>query len=243
MISVITSTIGRPELRQCIESVAKQTTKCRHYVFVNGPEFHEKAHAILREYPEVHAFYLPESTGDYGVGPSMADVFAGAPFLTRSEWICFLDDDNWFDSDHIECLHSFSTTHNLDWTFSLRKFISAKGEFLCNDDWDSVGLWGDFLGKEEPDQLVDNSCYFLKRSIAMRIAFAWTLQPLIADRCFFLSLKRARLRAGCVGRYSVNYRVGASNKSPESLYLDYARIWKENFPTGYPWAKEELFLP
>ena len=131
MISVITSTIGRPELRQCIESTAKQTIKCTHYVFVNGPRFHASAKAILDDYPEVKAFYLPEETGDYGVGPSMADVFAAGPFLTRSKWVCFLDDDNWFDETHVESLWLLASKHNLKWAFSLRKLVAPNGEFIC----------------------------------------------------------------------------------------------------------------
>jgi hypothetical protein len=70
-VTVITSTIGRPELRQAIESVRAQTSPARHMVLVNGVKFHEQARSILKDYPNVEAHYLTDNTGDYGAdGPA-----------------------------------------------------------------------------------------------------------------------------------------------------------------------------
>lgn len=240
-ITVITSTIGRPELRQCIESVKSQSVRCTHYVFVNGPEFHSKARAILKDYPDVHALYLQESTGDYGMGPSMADVFAASPYLTRSKWILFLDDDNWYDKDHVQSLWVFANQNNLKWAYSLRKLMAPSGEFICNDNWDSLGHWSEEYGRAEDQFLVDNSCYFVDRQLAARMSAAWTAMAHYADRCFFIALKEAGEKSGCTGLYTVNYRTGSSNKTPADEYLKADADLRKHFNDGYPWAKPRVF--
>lgn len=238
---MITSSIGRKDLIQTIESVRAQTTKCIHYVFVNGARFHDLAREILKNYPDVHAIYIPEDTGDYGGGPSMADVFAAAPFLTNSEWILYLDDDNFFEPNHIETLLSFIKKNSLKWAYSLRKFIDVNGKYICNDNWDNLGHWSEVLGRPEDHQLVDNSCYMVHRSLAKRCALAWTALPHIPDRCFFLALKELKVPCGCSGLYTVNYRIGASNKTPASEYLKADEVFKKQFPDGYPWKTPRVF--
>ncbi|CBW29743.1 glycosyl transferase [Haemophilus influenzae] len=46
----MTSTIGRPELSLAIKSVQNQTYPCKHYVFVDGNIFWDKAKSIFIEY-------------------------------------------------------------------------------------------------------------------------------------------------------------------------------------------------
>ncbi|MCK8931145.1 glycosyl transferase [Haemophilus influenzae] len=49
-VVVVTSTIGRPELSLAIKSVQNQTYPCKHYVFVDGNIFWDKAKSIFIEY-------------------------------------------------------------------------------------------------------------------------------------------------------------------------------------------------
>jgi glycosyltransferase involved in cell wall biosynthesis len=238
-ITVITSTIGRPELRQCIESVRAQTIEADHFVFVNGPKYHESARKILDEFPGVHAIYLPEETGDYGMGGSMADVFAAAPFLTRSEWIAYLDDDNFYDPGHLESLLNFATTHGLKWAYSLRRFTDKEGKPICDDDWSSLGHWPPIMGGPN---LVDNSCYFVSRALARRVALAWTAAPYYADRCYFMALKESGTKSGCTGLSSVNYRTGSGScQDSPSMLLRSLELAKAAFPGGFPWRTPSVF--
>lgn len=242
-ISVITSTIGRKDLRQCILSVQSQTIPAEHFVFVNGREFEKPARAILAEFPKVHAFYLPFGTGNYGVGCSMADVFAAAPYLTTSKWIAFLDDDNFYDPNHIETLMTMSERHSLDWAYSLRRLVDANGSNLCDDNWDSLGHFPCAFNDEE--HIVDNSCYFVKRELAVKCGRAWTALPYVADRCFFMALDHLNLKAGCTGLSSVNYRVGNGVKmdplDPRAEALTRAMLKK--FHGNFPWRRETIFPP
>lgn len=238
--TVITSSIGRKELRQCIESVQAQTHPCEHYVFVNGPRWHESAQEILKDYPGVHAFYLPEETGETGGGPSMADVFAGAPYLTRSEWIFFLNDDDFYDPNHVETLLSHIKSNNLKWAYSLRKFVNIDGEFICHDDWNSLGYWP-CLG-DLSSFLVDNSCYVVHRSLATRYGAAWTALPWISDRCFLMALKESKAPYGSTGLSTVNYRVGTGTAPADPrLYLQNVDLVKRCFPEGFPWRRPTVF--
>lgn len=49
-VAVVTSTIGRPELSLSIKSVQNQTYPCKHYIFVDGNIFWDKAKSIFIEY-------------------------------------------------------------------------------------------------------------------------------------------------------------------------------------------------
>lgn len=242
--TVITSTIGRPELRQTIESVRAQTwPSVRHHVYVNGPKYHESARAILADYPGVTAFYMPEETGDYGTGGSMADVFAAGAFLTRSDWIFYLDDDNFYEPDHIESVLSFAEREQLEWAYTLRKLVDKSGAYICDDDWVSLGRYKPRNGSEDGTRIIDNSCFAVTRKLAQRYALAWTALPIVADRCFQMALTENGHRHGCTGRSTVNYRLGTgtANATTEQVLATRALVDAERPAGGFPWRKEEVF--
>jgi hypothetical protein len=238
-VSVITSTIGRPELRRCVQSVRENYSDARHFVYVNGPQFHENARETLELFPDVTAFYLPEDTGSYFTGPSMAGVFAAAPFLTSADWILFLDDDNFFEPNHIESMLKLVKENDLQWGYSLRRFVDKRGTVVCDDDWCSLGHYP-IIGTNS--HLVDNSCYIVSRRLAQRMALAWTAVPIVADRCFLMALMESGTRYGCTGLSTVNYRLGTGTApdDPEA-YLRMAKQARELYPEGFPWRKPAVF--
>lgn len=238
-VTVITSSIGRKELRQTIESVRAQTYPCRHYVYVNGSMFHDRAREILNDYPQVTAIYLPENTGDYGVGASMADVFAAASFLTTSDWIFYLNDDDFYDTNHVESIMTHIKTNKLLWAYSLRKFVNIDGSYVCDDNWCNLGHWAPLGGGAN---LVDNSCYAIHRSLAIKYGRAWTAMPYIADRCFLSALMESKAPYGSPGLYTVNYRLGTGTAT-DSLdkYLKCDESAKAAYPDGFPWQIPSVF--
>lgn len=239
-VAVITSSIGRKELRDCMESVRKQTHACKHFVYVNGPQWHDAARQTIKDFPEANAFYLTEETGDGGLGPSCSHVFAAAPYLTTAEWIFYLNDDDFFDPNHVESIMKLVDEHNLKWAYSLRKFVDMNGNFICDDDWNSLGHWP-CLG--EPDQfLVDNSCFAVHRSLATRLGIAWTAMPFYSDRCFLMALKETKEPYGCNGLSTTNYRIGlgSAQGTPET-YLQSAECVRKAFPDGFPWREPRVY--
>ena len=239
-MTVITSSIGRPELRRCIESVWTQSYPVKHFVYVNGPKYHESARAILQDFPDIHAIYLPEETGDYnGSGYGCGDVFAAAPFFTNSDWVFFLNDDDFYDPGHVESVMDLVAANDLKWAYSLRRFVDITGQPICDDDWCSLGHLT--LPNMVP-QIVDNSCFAVSRPLAEKYGRAWTAMPTIGDRCFFMALKDSGARSGCTGLSTVNYRAGTGTAPNDpALYLACAARMRSEMPGGFPWRKAQVF--
>lgn len=239
-VTVITSTIGRPELRQCIESVRDQTYQVKHFVFVNGPKYRVDADKVLKDFPGVAAVYLPEETGTFcGQGPSCASVFSSAPLLTNSDWVFYLNDDDFYEPNHIESIMTMVMVHCLKWAYSLRRFVTKSGDVICDDDWSSLGH---FPIEGTNQYLVDNSCFAVSRDLAIKYGLAWTIMPFFGDRCFLMALKDSGEKSGCTGLSTVNYRTGTGS-APDSpkLYLELSQNMKNKYTDGFPWRGPRIF--
>lgn len=234
-VAVVTSTLGRQTLRQTIESVRKQTRPAHHYVFAHGEECRLKVETIVEDYAYVTPVYLPCNNG--GNGFAMAPVFAMAPYVIKEDVICFLDDDNFYEPDHIESLVGMIEAHNLDWAYSLRKVVDNEGEFICDDNCESLGCVPNAAGH----YLVDNSCYVVKADVARRHSHAWYV-PVISDRNFQAALMHAKHSTGTTGKHSVNYRIskdGSGGMTAEK-FINNNEHMKQNHP-HLQWAQKQLF--
>jgi glycosyltransferase involved in cell wall biosynthesis len=132
----------------------------------------------------------------------MAPVFALAPFAITEDVICYLDDDNWYEPDHIESLVEMIEKHDLGWAYSYRKIVDNEGNFICEDNCESLGMQLNSANH----YLVDNSCYAVRTNVARRHSHAWYI-PVVSDRSFQAELMRAGLSVGTTGKHSVNYRL------------------------------------
>ncbi|MFZ7174297.1 glycosyltransferase family 2 protein [[Pasteurella] aerogenes] len=218
--AVITSTIGRPSLVRAIQSVAKQTYPCTHYVFVDGNQFADQAKAILDEYPQVIAVYLPMNTGANGWSNSAINAIA--PFLVKEDVICYLDDDNWYTENHItHCMQTLNQ-FDVDYVYSLRNFYASEHEFICPDFIESLGKyrnrimyplqfniirWGGKIPLVRTRQIqphIDTNCYAIPRKLALSVSQKWYSGEL-NDRVFFRHLLNLNLKFACTNVFSVNY--------------------------------------
>jgi glycosyltransferase involved in cell wall biosynthesis len=199
-VAVVTSTQGRSTITKAIQSVKDQTRKATHYVFIHGAQYSDKTIPHLAD--DTVAVHLPRANGGGGYG--MAPVFALAPFAITEDVICYLDDDNWYEPDHIESVVEMIEKHDIGWAYSLRKIVDNEGEFICEDNCESLGC----IPNSDNQYLVDNSCYAVRTDVARRHSHAWYV-PIISDRSFQLELMRAKLKAGTTGKHSVNYRLSA----------------------------------
>ena len=197
-VAVVTSTQGRPTITKAIQSVKDQTRKATHYVFIHGAEYSDKTIPHLAD--DTVAVHLPRANGGGGYG--MAPVFALAPFAITEDIIFYLDDDNWYEPDHIESLVEMIEKHDLGWAYSLRKIVDNEGNFICEDNCESLGC----IPNSHQQYLVDNSCYAVRTDIARRHSHAWYV-PIVSDRSFQSELMRAKIRCGTTGKHSVNYRL------------------------------------
>lgn len=218
LVTVVTPTTGAPELRQAIESVRRQSyPHVQHLVVVDGPR--EGAGDILSGFPHVDAIQLPYATGkDKFLGHR---IYGASAYLARGELICFLDEDNWMDADHITQLAGVIGRGN-DWAYSLRKIHDHESRYVCDDNCENLGRWPTCLG--ENDFLVDTNCYMMKRAVALTVSPLWyrrTRQPgkLSADRTICRALLKMAFKFDTTGVHSLNYRTGNRADSVQARFF------------------------
>jgi glycosyltransferase involved in cell wall biosynthesis len=232
-VAVVTSTLGRPVITKAIQSVKDQTRKATHYVFIHGAEYSDKTVPYLAD--DTVAIHLPNNNGGNGYG--MAPVFAMAPFVIKEDIICYLDDDNWYEPDHIESLVEMIEKHDLGWAYSLRKIVNNEGEFVCEDNCESLGCIPNAVNQ----YLVDNSCYVVRTDVARRHSHAWYV-PIVSDRSFQSELMRAKIRCGSTGKHSVNYRLskdGSGGMTTEKFLNN--NSWMFLNRPDCSWTKKHIF--
>lgn len=231
-VAVITSTIGRAELERAILSVQAQTYPCKHYVFVDGEQFAEQAKMILAKYPNVIATYLPMNTG--AGGWTNSSINAIAPFLIKEEVICYLDDDNWYDPNHVEIGVKTLLDTGADYAYALRKFYDDKENYVSEDVTESIGEYenkaGDKLSYlvESGDtsfkmtwgfakkQHIDTNCYVMTHKTAKEMAINWHSGS-ANDTNVYAALIQAGLVGKCTKHFTVNYVLDITKYMPQFL--------------------------
>ena len=244
-ISIITPTTGNPLLAQCIESVRSQTYKnIEHIVVVDGKERWEKAEPILRaaEFPRPsneHIAILPYPTGVNRYNGHR--VYGAATYFADGDYHIWLDEDNCLEPNHVESLVVLATENKLHWAFSFRKIIDKDGNFLCEDNCESLGLWPSIL--HEQDFFVDVNCYMVHKMLAVEISPVWYRKfrepgmPEI-DRVISATLmnKQNNLNFGCTKQYTVKYRVGNTELSVQPEFFERGnKAMLEKYNGALPW--------
>lgn len=207
-VTVVTPTIGTSFLRRCIESVQAQTieSEVEHLIVVDGPEFLAAVRAMIPERTKrpIHVIVLPRNTGAGGWNGHK--VYAAMPFVTETPWIAFLDEDNWYDPDHLRGMMDLIVRENLDWCFSLRALVDYHGSFICDDTCESLGSLSHTCFAPD-DYLIDTSCFLMRRDVACDAAVHW-LVPTTGDRAVTVHLlSSAQWRHAACRTHSLMYRV------------------------------------
>lgn len=223
-VAVITATIGRASLHRTIQSVQTQIYPCKHYIFVDGEQYHQAVKEIVKDYPDVIVTYLPMNTGAGGMYNSY--INAVAPFLVQEDIICYLDDDNWIDEHHVEYLVQDMVQYHTDYAYSLRYFIDDKEQIICEDNSESLGFWSvvsnfeykvycqlnenkqiNLQGRirEDTSNLIDVSCIALCRKLAQELALIWRLVGMGNDRYITDYLMWQKKIGICTGKRTLFY--------------------------------------
>jgi glycosyltransferase involved in cell wall biosynthesis len=246
-ISIVTPTTGAPELKQAVQSVLSQEyADIEYYVVIDGKEREAKTLALLEELgprdPRLHTVTLPYPTGLDGFNGHR--IFGAAAYLTRGELIAFLDEDNWWDPNHLLSLLQLMVSHNLDWAYSMRKIVDSDGTFLLNDDCENLGIWKACIGDFRH---VDTSCYLLKRADAVSLSPIWYKQfrdpsSHTPDAILCNKLVDFKTSFGTPGLYSLNYRLGGTEKSVRLDFFQQGnKIMRDRYPNGLPWTRGPAF--
>jgi len=235
-VAVVTPTIGSEYLQQCVNSVDKQTYEnLNHYIFVDGAQYEEKVNDTIQGATKVKTIRLEENVGKGWYGHR---VYSACSFLVNADVICYLDEDNWFDPCHVEKLVKKIEAGN-DWAYSLRKIYDKNGDYLFEDNCESLGKWPVYFD----DQVfhIDTSSFAVKRDVAARIGHAWYGQW-GADRQFFANLKQHFPRFECSNTHTLCYRLDGNDNSVKSdFFVGGNEKMEAKYGKDFPWKKQNNF--
>ena len=225
-IMVITPTTGKDTVHKAIQSVRDQTITTEHLVVLDG---FQKADGYIPK-DLLRIIELPENVG--GDGWYGHRVYAAMPLMVNADYILFLDEDNWFEPNHVETMINKIKSKDLMWAYSLRRIINERDEYVFDDDCESLGRYPAFY--DYLLNFVDTNCYCFKREYLVNIAHAFYGQW-GADRPFYKAAASALPAFGCTGEATVNYRA------PERLLEMFRQgndAMKKAYGEDLPWRKK-----
>jgi len=236
--TVIIPTTGSPELHTALKSVLDQTYDTKCYVVCDGPDFVYATKNFIKGF-ESHPKYknillcnLPLNVGKNGFYGHR--VYASFTHLIDTEYVMYLDQDNWLEPNHVESCINTIKEKKLDWCYTLRDVYNKKGEFICHDDCESLGKWKTYHNINH----VDTNTYCLKTDIAIRLASAWH-GGWGQDRVFLQTIAQHFTNFDCTGEYTVNYRVAGNDGSVTGeFFLNGNKIMNDKYNGVFPWRKK-----
>lgn len=236
-VAVVTPTIGTTYLSKCLESVDNQTYEnLTHYLFLDGKEYGKNFWYQLEGATKVKTVQLEENVGKGWYGHR---VYAACSFLVNADIICYLDEDNWIEPNHVESLVNKIKQGN-DWAYSLRKIYDKEGNYLCEDNCESLGKWSVFF--DENVRHIDTSSFAVKRDVAIRIGHSWYGQW-GADRQFFQNLSKYFPKYDCSNEHTLCYRLDGNPNSVKHEFFDQGNLAMSKKYNGvFPWKIKEQRL-
>lgn len=241
-VAVITATTGTKYLADNIQSVEEQTYEnVTHHVFVDGLEHWEKAEEIYHSHEKVYNTdiqYLNNPTGKNGYNGHR--IYAAASFLIDADYFVFLDEDNWLEPNHVEELVKVVPTNG--WAYSLRQIRDMEGNFICNDECESLGAHVNIMN----EKFVDVNCFFLPKHLAINLSPIWYRrarhpheQPEVDRYLSNILFQQLELRVAGSGIFSVNYRAGNRADSVQPEFFIRGNREKGHAMLGNaPWRKK-----
>ncbi len=237
-VTVITPTIGSPKLLDAITSVLNQTYKCNHLIVVDGKEYANKVMGII-DPRLVNIVVSPENTGKTGGNFYGHRIYAAYPHLINSDYILFLDEDNWYEPNHVETLIKTIEDKNLHFAYSLRQIYSADRRFRCNDNCESLGKWEIFMSRNSPhgkQYLIDTSSFCFTRDFIQKTCHLWH-NGWGGDR-FYLNAVRHQAKYDTNGKYTMCYRLDGNPNSVTEEFFENGNKTQEQYYGGkFPWQK------
>lgn len=232
-VCVITPTIGKDGLVKAMRSVNQQTYKnITHLVVADGKEYLDRI--VNLDYDNLVITSVPFNTG--GNGFYGHRILASYPHLVNHDYILFLDDDNWWDENHVVSLVDLCEEKNLDFAHSLRK-VYIDNEYLADDCCEAIGRWP-ITWSDGTQHLVDTSSYCFKREWLIHVSQLWHW-GWGGDRRFFMIVKD-QSNYDTTGLHTLNYNLPDMNKAyggDIDIFSKYNEIMKQKHNGEYPWKK------
>lgn len=231
---VILPTTGELEVNDAINSVLNQTYPTICYLICDGEQFKGRTKCIADNYLGHRNFrvcYLPENVGANGFYGHR--IYAAFSHLVNEEHVLFLDQDCWFEPTHVEeCVNTIKTK-NLEWTYSLRRILDKDGNFICNDDCESLGKWPAWTNTNH----IDTNTYCVRRDVLIRVAQMWH-GGWGQDRKFFSVMNSAFSKWDCTKKYTVNYKLAGNEGSVTKEFFEKGNdVMMKHYGGKLPWKE------
>lgn len=227
-VTVILPTTCSPSFVKSAQSVLNQTYPETYLYLVIDGNFQHKELPKFKTNPKTHILNLPYNVGANGFYGHR--IYAAIPHLVNTDYVMFLDQDCWFDDNHVETM--VSAVNQKDWAYSLRKIADKNGNYICNDDCESLGPHKPVMDYEH----VDTNCYILQTAIAIRVCHIffgkWGM-----DRIFYNTLKNYYKNFDGSGKYTVNYCVDGNEGSVKPEFFLHWNSVVYNKTRQLPWRK------
>jgi glycosyltransferase involved in cell wall biosynthesis len=238
---VVIPTVGSPKLLDAVASVISQTHMklgmLDLWIVVDGPEYQEKTFSLINDIvqkePNVHVMVLPSNTGAGGFYGHR--IYASVSYLFNHDYILYLDQDNWYDPDHVSGMVNACESNMWVWCHSLRKIFDENKSYICDDDCESLGRWPIYLSNDH--HLVDTSTYCIRRDVIVNVAPAW-YNGWGGDRIFYSAIARHYPNFGCTGKPTLNYRLDGNGKSVTADFFKTGNgVMQSRYNGVYPWRQ------
>ena len=236
--TVIIPTTGDAPVHEAIKSVLNQTYDTKCYVVCDGPEFvyavknHIKQFESHPKYKNIVLCNLPINVGAKGFYGHR--VYAAFTHLIDTEYVMYLDQDNWLANTHVELCIKTIQRRNLDWCYSLRQVHNKVGDFICFDDCESLGKWQTYHGINH----IDTNSYCLKTSVAISLASAWH-GGWGQDRVFLQAVTKHYPKWDCTNEYTTHYRVdGGKGSVNADFFINGNEVMLKKYDGKYPWRQK-----
>lgn len=211
---VITPTTGRETLVDAVKSVQAQTVPTDHVIVVDGPEYIKAVNEDLRNIDKsnIHILPLPFNTGQHNFWGHR--IIAAMSQIVNHDYVFILDDDDWYDNNHIESMIDKMQDNNLEWAFALRKVWTFKQDKYLYDYSTSIGNTCDLVDSSK--YIVATSSYGFTNDFIRQYGNRWYGNH-GADQQFYRNVGINHPHAS-TNLYTVNYRLDWKN-SEEDLEL------------------------
>jgi glycosyltransferase involved in cell wall biosynthesis len=237
--TVIIPTTGSPELRDAVDSVLAQTYPTTCYVVVDGPQYMNKVYELLGDVYTDTRFKIctiPLNVGANGFYGHR--VYAAFTHLINTDYVLYLDQDNWFERNHVQTCVEHIEKNKLDWCYSLRNIYSKDSQFICQDNCESLGKWQTYHGVHH----VDTNSYCIKTNIAIQLAQVWH-GGWGQDRVFLQAISKYFPNYDCTRDYTSNYRVdGGKGSVTADFFINGNKVMNGKYNGDFPWNKKEMSL-
>lgn len=236
---VITPTTGSDDLEDAIRSVITQTIEVDHLLVCDGQQHaHKVEHMVskvFKNHMSIKTCYLPFNTGSGGFYGHR--IMAAFSHLINHQYVLFLDQDNWYEKNHVESLIDEIEKNNFDWSYSLRKIYSKDKEYIVDDNCESLGRWPVWVN--DKSHLIDSSSYCFRTGFIRKYGHTWD-HGWGADRRFYSIIKEhlKHDKYNTNGKHTLCYRLGGNPDSVQAeFFIEGNKKTQREYGVTYPWLK------